>query len=204
MNNDLFDVIPSDETYLLGNAHTYLSKQASDTVSTYALHGKIYLANTGWLLLDVPNSFVRGAFDALHETGVELPLNSEGVLNGHITVMTKDEVDKIGPDKITERGHFARYQLGPLRECNPTSWDDVSKVWMIEVKSPDLKRLRQSYGLSALPKEDHEFHITVARRKKNVLKANDVSKAASILDSDYLCMPDWTIFDMESVLGRRN
>jgi 8-oxo-dGTP pyrophosphatase MutT (NUDIX family) len=46
----------------------------------------------------------------------------------------------------------------------------------VQVASPELAALRKSYGLSALPNEDHPFHITVAVRRKNVLGPNEVAK----------------------------
>jgi hypothetical protein len=49
-------------------------------------------------------------------------------------------------------------------------------VWALQVASPELAALRKSYGLSPLPNGDHPFHITVAVRRTNVLKPNEVSK----------------------------
>jgi hypothetical protein len=49
-------------------------------------------------------------------------------------------------------------------------------VWAIQVASPELAALRKSYGLSPLPNGDHQFHITVAVRRKNVLAPNEVAK----------------------------
>ena len=81
---------------------------------------------------------------------------------------------------MTERGHSFNYTLGPLREITPTGWEDISRCWAIEVKSPELQKLRKSYGLSPLPK-GYEFHITVAVRRKKVLGPNDVAKTAELL-----------------------
>lgn len=164
--------------YAVAASHVGHVKAAAAPVVAHSLTGRLYLSHSGWLLLTVPNSLVRGAFDALHEAGAELPLKSSGVLKSHISVMRPDEVDKIGgPDKINERGHQFHYTLGPLKEVEPKGWDEMSRVWFIEVKSPELRKLRTSYGLSPLPNGDHEFHITVAVRRKRVLQANDVKKA---------------------------
>jgi 8-oxo-dGTP pyrophosphatase MutT (NUDIX family) len=126
---------------------------------------------------------VRGVYDALTAPGAELPTagvwNIEGdkadLLNAHISVMTADEVNKIGPDKINERGHMFGYSMGALKEIEQPA-NHLSRVWAIQVSSPALSALRKSYGLSALPNGDHAFHITVAVRRKNVLKDNDVSR----------------------------
>lgn len=169
----------SSQYYDIGNAYTYLCKSASSPVITYALSGELYLSNSGWLLLSVPNSLVRGAFDALNEQGIELP-TKDGRLNAHITVMKPEDITAIGgADKISERGHHFHYTFGPIKEVVPDSWEDVAKVWLIEVKSPELQNLRKSYGLTSLPNNDkHEFHITIAIRKKSVLRNNDIKKTA--------------------------
>lgn len=173
-----------DERAYFAGAKLAFLKQAGDTVPTSSLAGRLYVSATGWGLLSVPNAFVRGVFDALDEHGVELPLR-EGKLEAHISVFRKEEVDKIGgPDKISERGHSYRYNVGQLKTVNPSGWDDVSKVYLIEVQSPELKALRRSYGLTPLPNGDHEFHITVAVVRKHVLKSSPVSKAAADVATD--------------------
>lgn len=170
--------------YKRGNAAGWLSRSDKTAAAPYHLSGRLYLAKSGWLLLSVPNAFVRGLFDALTAPGAELPLagtmnvpNVAGdVLNAHISVMTADEVASIGANKINERGHMFSYGLGPVKEIPVSNVDGVSKVWAVQVASPALAALRKSYGLSPLPKGDHPFHITIAVRRKHVLTNNTVSK----------------------------
>jgi len=147
-------------------------KVSSKPWLSYGLAGKLYISNSGWGLLSVPNALVHGAFDALEEPGVELPRQDSGTFNAHISVFRKDEIDKIGGSgKIRERGHTFRYTLGPVKCVKPYGWDEMSKVWMIEVHSPELQNLRKSYGLSALPKDNRfKFHITIGVRRKNAFK----------------------------------
>lgn len=168
--------------YDRGNAHVHLAKYAGGAVRTDALAGRLYFSRTGWLLMSVPNALGRGAFDALDEAGVELPRSeSTGQYNAHVTVMRPDEVAACGgPQKITERGHSYRYTLGPVKTVEPKTWSGVSKVWYIQVESPDLKELRRSYGLTPLPHDnEYDFHITFGVRKTNVLKSGPASKAAA-------------------------
>jgi ADP-ribose pyrophosphatase YjhB (NUDIX family) len=174
---------PDAPFYTIGNAHGWLSKSSKTAGAEYHLSGRLYLAKSGWLLLAVPNALVRGVFDAMSHAGAELPLAGtmnvpnvdKELLNAHISVMTAEEAEKIGPNKINERGHSFKYSLGPVKEITPGNIDGVSKIWAIQISSPELSALRKSYGLSALPK-DEPFHITVAVRRKNVLRENDVSK----------------------------
>lgn len=180
-----------EDMYNKANAHVFLEKSGTSIPNlAYALSGRLYLSSSGWLLLSVPNSLVRGAFDALNEQGVQIP-EPHGELpyyKAHITVMHADEVTQIGGgEKITERGHNLSYSLGPIKEVTPDDWEGVSKVWYITVNSPELQALRKSYGLTPKPKDNnHEFHITFAIRKKHVLRDNSVSKAASDF-FDFVC-----------------
>jgi len=155
--------------------HAVKASAYSKPELSYSLGGRLYASSSGWGLLSVPNAMVRGAFDALHEPGAELPPN----FNAHISVMRREEIDQIGgPDKLKERGQIFRYTLGPVRSCKPHGWDGISKVWMIEVRSPELERLRKSYGLTPLPKDNQfQFHITVGVRKTGVLQANELSRS---------------------------
>jgi hypothetical protein len=133
-------------------------------------------------MLEVPNSLVRGAFSALSVPGIELPVReSTGQLNAHISVMRKEEVDAIGK-KITETGKLFRYRLGGLQEVRPHGWPEMEKVWLLRVRSPELSKLRVSYGLPPLPVRNRkvlQFHITVAVRRKGVLQIGTVSKLQS-------------------------
>jgi 8-oxo-dGTP pyrophosphatase MutT (NUDIX family) len=179
----LYQSTAASPLYEIGNAHGWLSKSSKTAGAEYHLSGRLYLAKSGWLLLSVPNALVRGVFDAMSHAGAELPLAGtmnvpnvdKELLNAHISVMTADDVEAIGANKINERGHSFKYALGHVKEITPNNIDGVSKLWAIQIASPELSALRKSYGLSALPK-DEPFHITVAVRRKNVLRENDVSK----------------------------
>jgi 8-oxo-dGTP pyrophosphatase MutT (NUDIX family) len=170
--------------YELGEATYLLSKSAADKPKTsYGLKGKLYASSTGWILLSVPNAIGRGAFDALNAPGTELPaLSEEKGYNAHISVIRPEELEAAGltPDDITERGKEFSYTLGPVRDVNPSGWGEMSRVWFIEVKSPELKTLRKTYGLTPLPKNnEHQFHISFAVRRTGVLGKNPTKKAAS-------------------------
>lgn len=191
------DLYADTPEYKAGHAFGWLYRGNKQAATNYPLAGRLYLAKSGWLLLSVPNALVRGVFDAMAAPGTELPLAGvmnvpnvgDGVLNAHISVMTADEVNKVGVDNINERGHMFAYRLGGMKEIAVKNVDGVSKVWVIEVSSPELTALRKSYGLSPLPNGDHPFHITVACRRKKVLQDNDVRKAAADLTK---LAPKWT------------
>lgn len=175
---------------------------------SYALSGELQATSGDWVLLSVPNALVRGLFDAMSETGIELPPRSGGEdgLKAHISVIRPEELAIIGgADKLSERGHHFHYTLGPLRTTVPAGWDAMSRVWFVEVRSPELEKLRKSYGLSALPNEGKfGFHISIAVRRKNVLKpGNEVTKISTDVSgmpepywqramNSQLASPSWT------------
>jgi len=156
-------------------------KTASDALLSYGLGGRLYLSSSGWMLLSVPNAFVHGCFKALQEPGAELPTHGDGLVHAHISVIRPDELEQIGGAyRVTERGKIFRYTLGQTREVNPAGWDEMERCWFVEVHSPDLERLRRSYGLASLPNDDkYKFHITFAVRRKGVLGKNDQTKQSS-------------------------
>jgi hypothetical protein len=159
--------------------HSPFIKLADDTQPAH-LSGRLILSPSNWVLLEVPNAFVRAVFSQLAVPGIELPSRSseDRRLRAHISVMRDTEVEKL-PGRITELGKSFRYQLGQLREVRPTGWEDVEKVWFVRVDSPELKLLRQSYGLSPLPQKNGKempFHITVAIRRKGVLRSGRKAK----------------------------
>lgn len=174
--------------FTIGQACGYLWRSEKTAAAPYHFSGRLYLSKSGWLLLAVPNSLVQGVFDALQIPGAELPLtdvmNVPGVpaaqLNAHISVMTAEEVTRIGADRITERGQHFRYSLGRLEEHAAKNIAGVSRIWALGVKSPELATLRKAYGL---PPElrGYPFHITVAVRKKKVLQAGPEKKSAEVL-----------------------
>lgn len=171
------------KAYTQGSACGFLWKSDKTAAVDYHFSGQLYLSKSGWLLLSVPNSLVQGVFDALQIPGAELPLagamnvpNVEpGTLNAHISVMTPDEVNKIGASKITERGKTFRYSLGRLQEYAARKIDGVSRLWSLRIASPALTALRKSYGLDPKPAA-HGFAIMVAVRRKGVLQDNRVAK----------------------------
>lgn len=179
------DHIQQHPLYAIGHSYGWLSRENTKTSADYLLSGRLYVSKSGWLLLSVPNALVRGVFDALTAPGAELPrtdvLNvpnaADNTLNAHIAVMTAAEVQKIGPDKINERGHTFHYALGSLKEIPVANIDGVSRLWALQVASPALAALRKSYGLLPLLHQ-RPFYIAVAVRRKNVLQDNSVSKAA--------------------------
>ena len=181
------EYISQHPLYISGQSYGYLARHSTKIAADYLLSGRLYISKSGWLLLSVPNALVRGLFDALTAPGAELPRTGvlnvpnmpDEALNAHIFVMTPAEVEKVGPEKITERGHTFHYALGGLKEVPVRNIDGVSRIWVVQAASPGLTALRKSYGLS--PQPPHGFHVTVAVRRKHIFSGTGASKAAADL-----------------------
>lgn len=164
-----------------------MTKQNSDaTPSQYPFSGRLINSASGWLLLEVSNAIVRGAFAAMDVPGIELPLK-DGRLVAHVSVMRDSELKSIGgARKVNEIGKRFSFSLGRLYETKPLGWPEMEKVWFFRVLSPELSNLRKSYGLPPHPtKGDRElrFHLTVAVRRRGVLRNGPVAKASSLVDA---------------------
>lgn len=143
------------------------------TVATGSQSGRLLVSpTTGWVLLDVPNDFVRGVFASLDEPDAVLPINQQfgqTELDAHISVMSKDEVEQAGGvNKIRAHdGRRFRYQLGALKMVNTPQSVEWKRAWYVTVKSPELEAFRKELGLTARPNNNKfEFHITVAGIRK--------------------------------------
>lgn len=161
-------------------------KLAAKPKPVTAFSGRLVHSKSGWVLLEVPNAFVRGAFAMLSVPGAELPPSGpNGRLNAHISVMRPEEVESIGDaDKINELGKTFSFQVGNLKEVNPSGWAEMDKVWLLNVVSPELQNLRKSYGLPGKPHRkgvELNFHITVGVRRRGVFRDGRINKAARFL-----------------------
>jgi len=154
------------------------------------MQGLLQATSSGYLLVGVPTAIVRGVFDAMGEPGISLPGSVDGgALRAGIVVMTPEEMESVGgPDKITERGKQYAYHLGELEEAPARNWPGVSVCWHLRIRSPELGKLRRTYGLSTKVEGDNDFSIVVACRKTGVLSSNSTSKS---VEQDSQTLPDW-------------
>jgi hypothetical protein len=125
-----------------------------------------------WGKLEVPQSLIRGVFDAMEATGVQLPEGS-----AHITVFTTKELKKIGVENIKERGKRFKYRIRGIKRVEPEGWKEMQYVYFLTCSSPELEALRASYGLTPKVMGDHPFHITVAVLPKKTVK--NIKKSAA-------------------------
>lgn len=117
-----------------------------------------------WILLKVSEDFKRSVFNA---NRTEEMVYDDG--DAHISVFDEDEVTQIGSD-IKELGTPFSFTLKNICKVDPEGWDEMEAAWFVVVESPELEKLRSSYGLTPKLHDNHEFHITFAVKPKNKLE----------------------------------
>ena len=135
-----------------------LSKQA-EKLKDVKLVGKLKQTKDGFTYLDIPDNVITALFALIDKDGiVKPPPYSTGA---HISVMDDKEVQDID---IKELGQEFNFTMGEMKSTKPEGWEEVDRVYFVQVYSEELEKLRKKYGLSKKLK-GHEFHITIAIEK---------------------------------------
>jgi hypothetical protein len=128
---------------------------------------KLKKTDEGFHYLDIPNGFIHSLFKLIDADGIEKPPYFEGdrSAGAHISVIDADEGKEL---KVKEIGHFFNFSLKEFFSVKPEGWKEMDQVYFIEIECPELKKLRKKYKLPETYKDKgHEFHITIACKKKN-------------------------------------
>tara|TARA_Y100000310_G_scaffold333763_1_gene411982 strand:+ start:12647 stop:13117 length:471 start_codon:yes stop_codon:yes gene_type:complete len=151
------------------NSYTFKNRVlASNIKKDVSLKGVLRQADDGFCFLEISNNVIHGLFTLIDEDDIEKPPYFGKSKNGaHISVISFDEAEKLGDTKIEEIGQEFNFELGEFKSVNPEGWDDMKRVWFVEVDVPEIKELRRKYKLpSTYNGKGHKFHITIAVRKK--------------------------------------
>ena len=121
-----------------------------------------------FIYLDISNDIIEGLRSMLPDEDAEKPPydNKENRgIGAHISVIYTDEYNDKDLGTIKELGKEYKFTTGKVHSVNPEGWDEVNRVWFMDIASPDLEKLRQKYGLSKLL-NGHTFHISFAVKKE--------------------------------------
>jgi hypothetical protein len=134
--------------------------------SEVKLFGILKQSPDGFTYLKVSNDIMNGFFMSIKEEGAEKPPYNTKKMNytgAHATVFYSDEV-KENKLEIKEIGEEISFKVGKMYSVEPKNWDEMERVWFLEIFSPELENLRKKYGLSKLV-NGNQYHITVATKK---------------------------------------
>jgi len=144
----------------------YKKAKQAKKLENVELKGELKQTKNGFVYLDLPNNLINGLFAIIDENNISKPPYNQKKYNSvgaHVSVMYEDEV-KDKNLEIKEIGEEFNFSLGELKSTKPEGWDEVDKVYFLQIDSPELQDLREKYGLSK-KLNGHEFHITVAVEK---------------------------------------
>lgn len=133
--------------------------------------GELQVSETGWCKLKVPQALVDGLYSACEVPGLKQP-----EYGAHISVMTRHETAELG--NIRERGKNFRFRITGIRSVKPAGWPEMSRAYFAICSSPELQKLRESYGLTGKIKGDHPFHITFAVKPVRVKESQVTEREA--------------------------
>ena len=131
------------------------------------LFGIVKKTIDGFIYVKISNDVINGMFSMIDEDGIEKPPYNTNEMNNvgaHISLIHSDEFPK--DDIFTDSGRKVSFKLGNFYSVKPDGWDEVKRVWFLEVESPDMESIRSKYGLSK-KKDGHEFHLTIAVKYKD-------------------------------------
>lgn len=134
----------------------------SEAPKEVELTGVLKKTEDGFYYLKIEDQLVFTVIRLLNDPKVQKPpyfKKNAGDVGAHISVILSDEAPI---NTISEVGQEFRFKWGAIKSVKPDDWDDVQKVYFIEVISKSLEDLREKYGLSRKIKDNQEFHITFA------------------------------------------
>jgi len=130
--------------------------------------GTIKRQDDGFSYVKVDDEIINGLFAAMDKSdgAVKAPYFDKDGIGAHISFISSEEGEKMKGVKIKELGDVVHFELGEIVSLNPEGWDEMDKVWFVQVKCPELSKIRKSYGLPATYNgSGHKFHITFAVKK---------------------------------------
>lgn len=132
------------------------------------LKGTLKKTKDNYVYLDLSNDVINGLISLIDCDGVEKPpydLKSFNSVGAHISVIGTSEYKDNDLESIKEVGQEFNFTFKNIKSTNPDGWDEMKKVYFVQVESLGLEKLRKKYGLPKLI-DGHEFHITIGVEKK--------------------------------------
>lgn len=119
--------------------------------------------DNGYLYLDVSNEYISKSLPLIDALGKIVPpshYKSKKGIGAHISVMYENERIENEIWDIDELGKEYSFSIMEIRTVKLNKNNQMKKLWLIAVSSPELEQLREKYGLKPLLK-GHDFHISI-------------------------------------------
>jgi hypothetical protein len=149
---------------------TEISSSPSTEILSYIeknlpCHGILRNSN-GFIYVDLDDQFIHELNAYIEKEGFEKPpyFGKTGLVGAHITLMYPYETKQYGIKEMEESGEKIVFTPIKCQVAQPTNWKGIDEVYFIVVDAPQLDQIREKYGL---PKQDHDFHITIGIKRKD-------------------------------------
>ena len=106
------------------------------------LKGVLKKTKDNFVYLDISNNVTNGLISLLDYEGVEKPpydLKSFNSVGSHISVIGTSEYKDNDLEDIKEVGQEFNFTFKNIKSTNPDGWDEVKKVYFVQVESLELK-----------------------------------------------------------------
>lgn len=129
-------------------------------IEEYQWQGTLRETEDGFVYVDLDDDFIHGLIRYIEPYGfIEPPyFDKPGLVGAHISLFYVGEKPKESVEEIGQEFSFTPISTQIVK---PSSWENVEEVFIIEVDSPDLERIRSKYNLE---KREIPFHITIGVR----------------------------------------
>jgi hypothetical protein len=151
----LFGVIACQKYESISDKKDVVSYAQEHLVS----QGTLMQKKDGFVYLKLDNAYVTELYSFIQEPGCHLTsaFYRYGSIGAHISVIYANEKST---DSIKELGQIFTFIPKKIKRVKTRKYENI----ILQVESPELMRLRESYGLS--PKlNHHEFHITICQKR---------------------------------------
>ena len=135
----------------------------SSSLNKVQFTGKLRKEDDGYVYLDIKNDIVDGLFSLLdkEEGAKKPPYFGKGNIGAHISVISSEEGEELEDTEIKEIGMDINFALKDAYSTKPDGWEEMERVWFVNVAAPELTKIRKRYGLPATyDGKNHSFHIT--------------------------------------------
>lgn len=150
-------------TYAVDDFHIENQPEVLGKIIQFQQKGILKQKDNGYLYVEVSKDFIAEALPLIKAQGKIVPprhYTSKKGIGAHISVMYENEQILNEIWEIKELGHEFTFTVMELRTVKLNKDNKVKKLWLIAVSSPELEKLRESYGLPSKLK-NHDFHITI-------------------------------------------
>ncbi len=163
-NENLLRENSDTSVHLLDNTAEILTRARA----SLPLEGSLKEDYQGFIYLDLPEAYTQELLPLIRDAGAEIP----PYFTPHIVVVLPNEREsRKGMESFKELGQTLSFELTGCYSLKPRGWNEMERVWVLTLKSPELEAFRTR---ALLPSKifSHEFHIVIgaARSEKPALE----------------------------------